>query len=61
MIDDIENLIENKDEHKTMQQVLGIEMVFRGFIVTEWHGADAKFKDYEKLNKKNRQLVHAMP
>ena len=56
IIDDLENIIKNKDECKTMQQVLGIEMVFRGFIVTDWFRADANCKDYEELNKKIVEL-----
>ena len=38
-------MINNRDEYKKMQKVLGMEMVFRGFVVTDWFRADINCKE----------------
>ena len=52
LIEDIENAIYGRNCYKTMQQVIGIEAVFRGFVVIDWFGVDLKSERYKNLNKK---------
>ena len=51
MILDIENYLENKEDMNTMQQVIGHNMVFRGFIVKDWFGKNKNESKYVKYNK----------
>lgn len=51
-MDDIENFLNGNDGTKTMQRVLRVNMIFRGFIVKDWHGENRNCKKYQKLNKK---------
>lgn len=41
-----------------MQQVIGIEMIFRGFIVKDWFRVDKNYTNYEEINK-NSEILHA--
>ena len=36
MIDDIEKYLKNKEEFFTMQQAIGFDLIFRGFIAKDW-------------------------
>ena len=40
MINDIEKYLNNNEEFITMQQVIGCDVIFRGFIVKDWFGKD---------------------
>ena len=51
MINDIENYLFDKEKYVTMQQVLGIDMLFRGFIVKDWFGKDQNACKYGMYNK----------
>ena len=52
IVDDIENFLNGNDRRKKMQRVLGVNMIFRGFIVKDWHGDNRNCKKYLELNKK---------
>ena len=51
MIDDVEKYMTNREDYCTMQQVLGHDMIFRGFIVKDWFGKNVNAHKYGKHNK----------
>ena len=40
VIDDIEIYLNNNEEFSTMKQMIGHDMIFRGFIVKDWFRKD---------------------
>ena len=54
MVNDVENYLVNINNENTMQQVIGNDMIFRGFIVKDWFGNG---KDELLCRKHNRVIV----
>ena len=40
MVEDITDFLNGNDRRRTMQRIFGINMIFRGFIVKNWHDED---------------------
>ena len=51
MIDDIEKYLTNREDYCTMQQVIGYNVIFRGFIVNDWFGKNVNDHKCGKCNK----------
>ena len=51
MVDDIEDFLNGNDRLKTKQRILGVSMIFRGFIVKDWHGDNVNCKEYLEFKK----------
>ena len=51
MINDLEYYLTNKEDMSTMQQTIGCDMVFRGFIVKDWFGTNRGETKYQIFNK----------
>ena len=54
MTNDIERFLKDNDEYSAMQQVIGYNMLFRGFIVLDWF---RKNKDERKYKNYNRTII----
>ena len=53
MVEDIMNYLESgdEDEYETNQQYIGVDQLFRGFVVKDWQEANFHSTKYRILNK----------
>ena len=52
MVEDIEDFLNGNDRRRTLQRIVGINMIFRRFIIKNWHNEDTDRSVCLEVNKK---------